>query len=81
MTFDEELDNLIKEIGEVSAPINNNNKKMSKSQFMSKYINDMYKKRYRERHNEATEFLIESAVSKRANSEKRKRRGVLKNEY
>ena len=41
----------------------------------------MYKKRYRERHNEATEFLIESAVSKRANSEKRKRRGVLKNDY
>lgn len=81
MTFDEELDNLIKEIGEVSAPIDNNNKKMSKSQFMSKYINDMYKKRYRERHNEATEFLIESAVSKRANSEKRKRRGVLKNDY
>jgi hypothetical protein len=81
MTFDEELNALIKEVGGTPASAKGNKKKMSKSEFMSKYINDMYKKRYKERHNEATEFLIESAVSKRTNSDKKKRRGVLKYEY
>lgn len=81
MTFDEELNALIKEVGGTPASAKGNEKKMSKSEFMSKYINDMYKKRYKERHNEATEFLIESAVSKRTNSDKKKRRGVLKYEY
>lgn len=82
MTFDEELEEIVKEVGgknPTSLTISNN--KMSKSQFMSRYINDMYKKRYKERHNEATEFLIESAVSKKVNSDKKKRRGVLKYEF
>lgn len=80
MGFDEELDELLKEIG-VKSVSSSSGQKMTKSEFMSRYINDMYKKRYKERHNEATEFLIESAVSKRINSDKKKRRGVLKYEY
>lgn len=54
-------------------------KKMSKSEFMSRYINDMYDKRLRQRRNEADIYLIESARSQRVKSEKRKGRGVLKN--
>lgn len=81
MGFDEELDELVKEIGGKPVSSSSSRQKMTKSQFMSRYINDMYNKRYKERHNEATEFLIESAVSKRINSEKKKRRGVLKYEF
>lgn len=79
MNFDEELDKLVKEMG--IKPKSSSGKKMTKSEFMSRYINDMYKKRYKERHNEATEFLIESSVSKKVNSNRRKRKGVLKYEY
>lgn len=83
MTFDEELEAIVKEVGgkNPTSSTNTSSNKMSKSQFMSRYINDMYKKRYKERHNEATEFLIESAVSKKVNSDKKKRRGVLKYEF
>lgn len=81
MGFDEELDEIVKEIGAKPVSPASSGQKMTKSQFMSRYINDMYKKRYKERHNEATEFLIESAVSKKINSDKKKRRGVLKYEY
>lgn len=61
--------------------VTNTSKKMSKSEFMSRYINDMYQKRYRQRHNEAEAFLIESASKKRIKSDKKKGRGVLKGEY
>lgn len=81
MTFEEELEQIVKEIGKEPINTNPSNNKMSKSEFMSKYINDMYDKRYKERRNEATEFLIEGATKKRFNSEKKKRRGVLKYEF
>lgn len=55
--------------------------KMSKSEFMSRYINDMYKKRLKQRQNEADIFLIESAKKQRVISEKKKRKGVYKYEY
>lgn len=53
-------------------------KRMSKSEFMSRYINDMYDKRLKERRNEADVYLIESAKAQRIKSEKNKRKGVLK---
>lgn len=56
-------------------------RKMSKSEFMSRYINDMYDKRLRERRNEADIYLIETARRQKVISEKKKRRGVLKYEY
>lgn len=54
---------------------------MTKSEFMSRYINDMYKKRHKEKYNEADIYLIESAKTQRIKSEKKKRKGVLKYDY
>lgn len=54
---------------------------MTKSEFMSRYINDMYKKRHKEKYNEADIYLIESAKTQRIKSEKKKRKRVLKYDY
>lgn len=52
---------------------------MTKAEFMSRYINDMYNKRQKQKYSEADIFLIEAAKRQRVRSDKKKRRGVYKN--
>lgn len=54
---------------------------MTKAEFMSRYINDMYNKRQKQKYSEADIFLIESAKNQRIRSDKKRRRGVLKNGF
>lgn len=54
---------------------------MTKSEFMSRYINDMYNKRQKQKYSEADIFLIESAKTQKIRSDKKRRRGVYKNGF
>ena len=54
---------------------------MTKAEFMSRYINDMYNKRQKQKYSEADIFLIESAKNQRIRSDKKRRRGVYKNGF
>ena len=82
MGFNEDLEALVKEIGTTPASASKpSSNKMTKSEFMSRYINDMYAKRYKERHNEAEAYLIESTISQKIKTDRSKRKGVLKYEY
>lgn len=60
--------------------MDNSVRKMTKNEFVSKYINDMYNKRRKQRYTDADSFLIESAINGKAKSDKKKGRGVLKYE-
>lgn len=53
---------------------------MTKAEFMSRYINDMYEKRRKERYNEAQVYAIETAIKQKVKTDKNRRRGVLKYE-
>lgn len=54
---------------------------MTKAEFMSRYINDMYNKRQKQKYSEADIFLIESAKTQKIRSDKKRRRGVYKNGF
>ena len=71
MGFNEDLEALVKEIGTTPASASKpSSNKMTKSEFMSRYINDMYAKRYKERHNEAESYLIDSAISQKIKTDR-----------
>jgi len=81
MDFNKEMEELANSILNEEVSPKRSGHKMSKAEFVSRYINDMYEKRYRERHNEADAYLIQSAISNSTKSEKRKKKGVYKYEY
>lgn len=54
---------------------------LTKEEFMTKFINDKYKKRMKERYNEADSYMINSAIRQRNKTNKTKRKGVLKYEF
>lgn len=49
--------------------------KMTKSEFMARYINDMYDKRYREKHQEVDKYKFDSILKAKGISEKRRVKG------
>lgn len=81
MDFNKEIEDLAKSICTEEVSPKRSGHKMSKAEFMSRYINDMYQKRYKERHNEADEYLIRTAISNSAKYERKKSKGVFKYEY